>query len=64
MLKLGKSPAPSSGPFRLARVSSARDEIPCRQYGVYLIVGSVIDRWVALIQKYIYGIYIYIYESI
>jgi len=30
-------------------------------YGAYLIVGSVIDHRVALIQKYIYGIYIYIY---
>ena len=28
-------------------------------YGAYLIVGSVIDHRVALIQKYIYGIYIY-----
>ena len=30
-LKLGGSPAPSSGPFRLAHVPSARDEISCRQ---------------------------------
>ena len=29
-LKLGGSPAPSSGPFRLAHVPSARDEISCR----------------------------------
>ena len=28
----------------------------------YLIVGSVIDHRVALIQKYIYGIYIYIWK--
>ena len=33
-LKLGGSPAPSSGPFWLVRVSSARDEIPCRQVHV------------------------------
>ena len=32
VLKLGGSPAPSSGPFRLAHVSSARDKILCRQY--------------------------------
>ena len=30
VLKLGRSPAPSSGPFQLARVPSARDEILCR----------------------------------
>ena len=33
-------------------------------YGAYLIVGSVIDHQVALIQKYIYGIYIYIYMEV
>ena len=31
-------------------------------YGAYLIVGSVIDHRGALIQKYIYGIYIYIWK--
>ena len=33
-------------------------------YGAYLIVGSVIDHRVALIQKYIYGIYIYIWKCL
>ena len=30
-------------------------------YGAYLIVGSVINHRVALIHKYIYGIYIWKY---
>ena len=38
-LKLGGSPAPSSGPFRLARVPSARDEIPCRHMFLARSVG-------------------------
>ena len=47
-LKLGGSPAPSSGPFRLARVSSARDvliSIQEREYTMDLIVlpGLAID---------------------
>ena len=39
-LKLGGSPAPSSGPFWLARVPSARDEISCRQFDVVQCVGG------------------------
>ena len=38
-LKLGGSSAPSSGPFRLARVSSARDEIQCRHMFLARSVG-------------------------
>ena len=38
-LKLGGSPAPSSEPFRLARVSSAWDEIPCRHVFLARSVG-------------------------
>ena len=38
-LKLGGSLAPSSGPFQLARVSSARDEIPCRHTFLARSVG-------------------------
>ena len=38
-LKLDGSPAPSSGPFQLARVPSARDKISCRQPSI---------RWASL----------------
>ena len=38
-LKLGGSTAPLSRPFRLARVSSAWDEIPCRHTFLARLVG-------------------------
>ena len=38
-LKLGGSPAPSSGRFRLARVPSAQDEISCRHMFLARPVG-------------------------
>ena len=40
MLNLGGSPAPSSRPFRLARVPSAWDKISCR-----LISHNMGDFW-------------------
>ena len=54
-LKLGGSPAPSSGPFQLARVSSARDQIPCRHTFLACLVGHHNHHGGSQQQRHPYG---------